>query len=181
MQTGKSTLVRANHLERLCGQLPEDSVVLNHVCERTGVCSLSVCTDLVVCVCVCVCALSRVCMRASSMAGVHVRSRWRVLLRWSVNLNKHIAPVCMYSPVNRAGSVTRRPRALLYLPSKTAVVLDLLLVLYILTFYFFAQLETWRTAVLVNNNSWCALCACKCPRPECLLLFFDMCSHYLLT
>lgn len=28
--------------------------------------------------------------------------------------------------------------------------------------FVFTQLETWRTAVPVNNNSWCALCACKC-------------------
>lgn len=42
---------------------------------------------------------------------------------WKKNLNKQIAPVSMYSGVNRVDSVTQRPRGyvLLYLPSKTAV------------------------------------------------------------
>lgn len=43
-----------------------------------------------------------------------------------VNLNEQIAPVCMYSSVNIVDTVTQRPRGyvLLYLPSKTAVLLD---------------------------------------------------------
>lgn len=57
---------------------------------------------------------------------------------------EQIAPVCMYSTVNREGSVTqlRCGYVLLYLPSKMAVLLVLLIVLYILTFVVFNQLET---------------------------------------
>lgn len=104
------------------------------------------------------------------MVNGHVRSRRRVLLRWSVNLkNKLHLYVCMYmySPVNSVESVIQQQcgHVMLYLPSKTAVLSDLWIVLYIFTSFFFfivfTQLETWRTAVLVNN-SWCALCACKC-------------------
>lgn len=60
---------------------------------------------------------------------------------------EQIAPVCMYvcmySPVNSVESVTRQQcgHVMLYLPSKTAVLSDLLTVLYVLTFVF-TQLET---------------------------------------
>lgn len=100
----------------------------NRVCERMGVCLMSVCTDIIMCVPVqshmhaylCVYACESVCMCVSSMFRGHVRSRRRV------NLNEQITPVCMYSPVNRVDSVTQRPcgYVLLYLPSKTAVLLD---------------------------------------------------------
>lgn len=45
--------------------------------------------------------------------------------------------------------------------------------------FVFTQLETWRTAVLVNNNSWCALCVCKCLLVLNAFCYFLTCTPLL--
>lgn len=131
MQTGKSTRVWESHQESLRGHY-QKTASCSEACVWVGVCLMSACTDIIMCVSaqshmhayLRAYACESVCMRASSMVRGHVRSRRRVLLRWSVNLNEQIAPVCMYSPVNRVDSVTQRPCGYaLYLPSKNGCVI----------------------------------------------------------
>lgn len=149
MQTGKSTHVRARARATwgsFVANIRRQHCVLKRVCERMGVCLMSAVYRYNN---VCACAVSHACILACACVWgcVHacVRRPWSEAMSeagdascfaWSVNLTSKLhLYVCMYSPVN---SVTQRPcgYVLLYLPSKTAVLLDLLIVLYILTFCF---------------------------------------------
>lgn len=129
MQTGKAHMSERTTWSSLCGSYQKTALCC--VCVREDGCVFDVsvyrysnaCACAVSHACILVCV--SVCTCVSSMVRGHVRSRRRVLLRWSVNLNEQIAPVCMYSPVNRVDSVTQRPRGyvLLYLPSKNGCVI----------------------------------------------------------